>query len=212
MKKPFLIQLVGNAVLFGMVWTWLGIADAKTWQLLLTAVLGVFILGSFGILETYTLGGSWRRAAPVLGILLGAGVIIWLVSLLPIAAWAQTMASNLTLQLRTPWRPTRMLQNLQWIVWAIEWVVVPIVALPLATQAARGLPMTRPGLRWRYAAVYVVALGACVWVPWQLIHWRPLLTNPTFDIAVFTLRFLIAYLLFCAGIPVVTQPRIVDRP
>ena len=212
MKRPFLIQLVGNAVLFGLVWTWLGIADAKTWQLLLTAVLGVFILGSFGILETYTLGGSWRRVPPVLGILLGVGLLIWLISLLPIGAWAQTISSFLMLQLRTPWRPTRMLQNLQWIVRAIEWVVVPAVAIPFASHAARGLPMTRPKLPWRYFVVYVVALAVCVWVPWQLIHWRPLLTNPTLDIGVFTLRFVVAYLFFCAGIPVVTQPKIVDRP
>ena len=44
MRRLWLIQAAGNALLFWCGFTWLGIRDSKTWKLMETAVFGLLIL------------------------------------------------------------------------------------------------------------------------------------------------------------------------
>lgn len=228
LRRLFVVQLAGEAILFAMFWVWLGVQDAKTWQLGITALLGLVILAGFGWLQTYTFGNAGPRAAvrrtpAVLGVIAAFVLACWLLSLLPIADAAQYTASYLTLHLRIPVRPAKALANMQFVVALLQWVVLPILLLPVLSSVAHGEKPRSAALQPKLWAGYGLALALGYYIPWQLIHFEPRIDIPAIDICFFTMRFLLAYLLFCAaivltsaaaapGTPAVTQPSTVERP
>ncbi len=62
MKRLWLIQAAGNALLFWCAFTWLGIRDSRNAQLLETAVFGLLILASWLWLQDGTLSYCGDRS------------------------------------------------------------------------------------------------------------------------------------------------------
>lgn len=207
-----LLQVAGEAILLAMFWIWLGILDGKTWQLALTAVLGLAILVGFGCLQTYTfaaaaeptagtsLRATLRHTPRVLAVFLAFAISCWLLSLLPVASAAQTVASYVTLHLRVPIRPARTQANLAALLAIIKWAILPILMLPLCSELARGLEPRRPSHYPRVWAGYALAVTLGAYLPWRLIHWQLHANSPPVDLALFAVRFSSAYLLCCAAI------------
>src|SRR5579864_7986252 len=109
MKRLWLIQAVGNALLFWCAFAWLGLRDSRTSQLIETAVFGMLILLPWLWLQDGTLvycgdrsQGLWpafRRSAKTLAIFSAVVIVfvllVWALGKLegPIATAGQRTAS-----------------------------------------------------------------------------------------------------------------------
>ena len=111
------------------------------------------------------------------------------------------IASELTLKLRRPVRPSAVLDVFNFVLWLVRWVVVPVLCLPMiagaATEGWRRLGSF--GARSRKALYWVetpVLLLCALWVPAKLYGWVPRAGGFAFDLTSLALRVLIGYLLF----------------
>ena len=212
MKRLWLIQAVGNALLFWGAFTWLGIRDAKTWQLAESAGLGLLILISWLWLQDGTLvycgdrsqglWGAFRRSAKTIAIFatvfIAFVLLLWALGKLeaPLATAGQRTASWLTFHLRKPFKPATWVQAFVAVLWAVRWIVVPVLVLPVAAGVAvrgvRGMWRAAPRVFWMQ---YLIALGVGFYLPTLLLHWVPKFSGTTAQTLSFALRFGIAYVL-----------------
>jgi hypothetical protein len=212
MRRLWLIQAVGNALLFWFGFTWLGIRDSKSWQLIETAILGLAILIPWLWLQDGTLaycgdrsqglGPAFRRAARTLAIfafvVIVFALLFWgLGKLEPTLTTAgERTASWLTFHLRKPIKPATWVKIYLGLLWGARWIVLPAVFLPIAAGAAmngaRGMRLGGGRVFWLQ---YLVALLIGLYVPGFLIHWVPKLTGTIPQVLSFALRFGVAYVL-----------------
>jgi hypothetical protein len=212
MKRLWLMQATGNALLFWCVFTWLGIRDSRPAQLMETAILGLLILipwlwlqdGAFVYCGDRSQGlwGAYRRGAKTLvifsAIVIAFVLLFWALGRLegPLATGGQRTASWLTFHLRKPVKPASWARGYVALLWCVRWIVLPVVMLPIAAGAAmdgtRGIWRRAGRVFW---VEYVIALVAGFYVPSLLIHWVPRLTGTSAQVASFVLRIGIAYVL-----------------
>ena len=210
MRRLWLIQAAGNALLFWCAFTWLGIRDSKSLQLIETAVFGLAIVIPWLWLQEGTLAycgdrtqGLWpafRRSVKTLAlftlIVVIFGLLFWaLGQLIPSLTTAgERTASWLTFHLRKPIKPATLVKIYLAVLWGVRWIVLPAIFLPMAAGAAlngaRG--MWRGGGRVFWLQ-YLVALLVGMYVPGWLIHWVPKLTGTVPQVVSFLARFGIAY-------------------
>jgi hypothetical protein len=216
MKRLWLIQAIGNALLFWAAFAWLGLRDAKTSQLVETVIFGLLILIPWLWLQDGTLSycadrskGLWptfRRSLATLA-LFSAVVIVfaavfWALGKLegPLTDAGQRTASWLTFHFRKPVKPQTWIRAYLAVLWGVRWIVLPVLMLPLASGVAHaGVRGFRIGARRVFWLQYLIALLIGFWVPTLLTHWVPGLTGTVPQILSFALRFGVAYVLIISS-------------
>ena len=205
MKRLWLIQATGNALLFWSAFTWLGIRDSKSWQLVETGVFGLMIAALWLWLQNGTffycahrpisLWKAYRESLRTLAVFsavaIGFVVIAWALGQFhdPLTRAGQRTASWLTFHLRKPVKPTTWVGLYLAALWVVRWIVLPVFTLPIAAQRVWRLA---PRLFWLQ---YLAALAVGYWLPSVLMTWVPKLTGTAAQIFSFSLRFGIAYAL-----------------
>lgn len=212
MKRLWLIQAVGNALLFWCAFSWLGIRDSRNWQLVETAVLALLILVPWLWLQDGTMvycgdrsQGLWaafRRGLSTLAIfsaiVIALVVISWALGKLdePLTRAGQRTASWLTFHLRKPIKPATWIRGYLAVLWGVRWIVLPALALPIAAGAAlNGASGVWHRGRKVFWIEYLIALGVGFYLPGVLMGWVPKLTGTGAQVLSFVLRFGLAYVL-----------------
>ena len=212
MKRLWLIQAVGNALLFWCAFTWLGIRDSKTLQLVETALLGLVILVPWLWLQDGTMAfcsdrsqglwGGFRRGAKTLAIFSAVvilfGLLFWALGKLeaPLMTAGERTASWLTFHLRKPFKPASWSRGYLALLWAVKWIVLPVVMLPVAAGAAsEGVRGLKRGPSKVFCVQYLVALAVGYYLPGWLMHWVPNVESTGAQVMSFAVRFSIAYVL-----------------
>jgi hypothetical protein len=214
------LHLVGNALLLGLGYWWLGVGEADASSLALSAVLlGLFVIGATWLHATSlayfrdsgasnlraTMIGVLHRLLPVLAVVVVTALIYF-----GLQAWrplndsrATDIASYMTLKSQKPVRPATIQRVFDMAWWVLLWVLLPPLVLPLASGAAslgwRGYrEFSARWKDWRYWLLAPVSLIVAVWVPLKLIVWTPMMRGFSTELVSLIARFGLAYLLFVA--------------
>lgn len=226
MKRVWALHVTANALLLWLVWIWLGIRDARAWQIAITAVLGLAIVAGalwlHGTTWNWAATREWKllplRRLAVFALVLAVFLLIsWGLGKLPLDRAAVWIGSLLTIQSRKPVNPAMIGRVLYWLRWFVQWVIVPVLLLPIAGGDRR------QSLRPRFWLEYCAVLIAGFLVPGWLLHWAPKFGNTSAEVASFIVRFGVAYGLAIAGWialaffssggrPPVTQPTTASLP
>jgi hypothetical protein len=222
-RKFFVLHLVADALLLWLGYLWLGVAESTRALLLFSALsaLGILALACWfhgATLVFFRKGDgpevgikdAFRTALRHLPVLLVAAILI--LALYGLLAWAAAatgqpafrLASWLTLKLRTAVKPTTVARIFLGGFWIVRWVVLPVALLPLASGiAARGwrgfAEFTRRG-GWRRWLEVPLLLVAGLLLPFVLLSWVPAVSSFTLEVISFSLRGLVAYLLFVGAL------------
>jgi hypothetical protein len=220
-----LVHLTANIAILALGYYWLGIGESRTSALILSISIALIWL----ILTAWTYGASlagFRQALRNLLPLIAAGLALVLMYLL-LARWetysakpAFRIASWLTLTLRKPIKPASVAAAFGFVLWIVRWAILPVLFLPVVTAIARqGWSGFRArGTRtWLYWMEVPVLLWLAFKAPLLLIYWVPRLNGFVLQTTSFSVRALIAYLLFTGawlilGRPRATQPSTVVSP
>jgi hypothetical protein len=218
-RKLLLLHLVANALLLWLAYEWLGVDESNSGRLLLSGVDALAILSLvcwlYGASMVWfhakepRLNESFRTALRHLGGLLvlaiGALALYGLLGKLEAASAqpALKVASWLTWTFRRPVKPATITWIFNAIFWLFRWDVLPVLLLPVAARiAVRGrsgwgaIAARPPWLRW--IVVPLLALAG-LWLPFVILNWQPKAANFTLEFISFTLRALLAYLIFLAS-------------
>jgi hypothetical protein len=107
------------------------------------------------------------------------------------------LASWLTLKLRKPVKPETVQGIFHAVFWALRWIVVPALTLPVVSAiASRGAAWRRTLLYWIEAPVLLLI---ALWVPLKLVDWVPHMKSFSGEMTSFVIRAAVAYVLFVAG-------------
>jgi hypothetical protein len=216
-----LTHLAGNALALWLGYYWLGVGESRIglllWSLLVALVAASLFCWLQGASFAYfreskntSAPDAFRTALRHLPALLVAAIAICVVYAL-LAKWADysatpafKIASWLTLKLRRPVKPAIVLRVFNVALWLVRWVALPVLLLPMISAIAgrgwRGFAAfgAARGNGWRRAAGPVILLCA-VWLPLQLLAWKPLMSGFGVEAVSFAIRAAAAYLLFVAG-------------
>jgi hypothetical protein len=216
MKRLWLLQALGNAFFFWCAFTWLGLRDSRTSQLIETGVLGLVILISWLWLQDGTFAycadrseGLWdafRRAAKNLAVFSAVVIVfvllVWALGKLtgPLTEAGQRTASWLTFHLRKPIKPPTWVAIYLAVLWGIRGIVLPAVFLPMAAGAARhGIRGVWTPARRIFWLQYLIAVAIGFYLPAHLAHWVPRFSETTAQVLSFTARFGLAYILMISS-------------
>jgi hypothetical protein len=216
--KIWALHLVANAAVVAGAYLWLGIGDASALQLAATVLFGLLLVAFTVWLHgtvfahfrepdlplSQTCRTAFRHLLPLTVIAVVAVALYWLLGWLLDRAYppAATTASWLTLHLHRPVRPALILSIMTWKVRVVEWLVVPVLLLPLvaaiAGQGWRGFAGKSFALlrRWTFWIGCPVLLLLALYVPLRLIRWVPYEGGLGLEMTSFVLRWLVAWLLF----------------
>ena len=224
-RKLLLLHLVANALLLWLAYEWLGVDESNTPRLLLSGVDALAILSLvcwlYGASMVWfhanepRLNESFRTALRHLGGLLvlaiGALAIYGLLGKLEAASAqpALKVASWLTWTFRRPVKPATITWIFNAIFWLFRWDILPVMLLPVsAAIAVRGrsgwgaIAARRPRLLW--IVVPLLALAG-LWLPFVILNWQPKVANFTLEFISFTLRGLLAYVIFPASMLILAR-------
>ncbi len=200
-RKLCALHLVANALLLWLGYEWLGIGESTRLHLVLSAAEALAILALACWLHGATfvyfraadanLREAFRTAGRKLPLLVAAAILA--IVLYGLLAWAASasgqpafqLASWLTLHLRKPVKPATIARIFQTFFWIVRWIVLPVLVLPVPN--------------WRYWLAVPALLLAGLQLPFVLLRWIPPFENFSMQFASFTLRILLAYLLFVAS-------------
>lgn len=210
-------HLVVNALLLWLGYYWLGIGESRTSTLAWSAFIALLTVclasSAYGAAFAYfqredrRTVAAWRTALRnLLPFLVGLAAVTVVYFLL--ARWdeysskpALQVASYLTLTLRKPVKPSSIARIFGTILWIIQWVILPVLLLPMfAAVASSGWSGYRTlgafARRWVYWIEAPVLLVCALWVPMKILGWVPRMSSFGMEMASFTARALVAYLLF----------------
>jgi hypothetical protein len=216
-------HLIGNALILWLGYCWLGIAESDGAHLVWSAiVLLVFVLAAlwlhgtaFAVFDNNCephLGAAAKKVGsnliPLFVVALCAMILYWALAQIydKFIHSALVIASFLTLHLRKPVSPGRVLACYHGLIWILRWVALPALLLPLAASLARdcwrgyrlsSLRRSRNVLYW--IGVCALLLLA-IWLPLKLVHWIPKLPAFNAQMASFLARVALGYLLFVVAL------------
>jgi hypothetical protein len=235
MTRAASIHFLSNALLLLLGYYWLGIAESHTttlvWSIcvaLFIAALGVWTYGAS--LAYFRQPAAWRTSLRNV-LPLAVAILLLLAVYLLLAKWAAyssqpafKIASDLTLKLRKPVRPSSVVRVFNTILWLVEWMILPVLFLPMlsAISASGWRGFTAAGSkakRWLYWLETPVLLFCAVRLPLLLLHWVPRVNSFGVQTASFAARAVVAYLLFGGAwlllaslTPDATQPSTAGSP
>jgi hypothetical protein len=218
-RPLWLAHVVGNALLLGLVYYWLGLGESRAMALAWSAVVALAIV--LGACWLHGAAFVWftepkprvrgvfttalRRLLPLLAAAAAVVLVYLLVSRAADAASTGSfkVASLLTLKLRKPVRPATMLRIVAVVFWLVRWAVLPVFLLPMAAGvAARGWrgfgnlgTMARKRIYWIEAPLLLLCV---IWVPSQIYRWTPHVGGFRMEMASFVVRLAAAYF-FCVA-------------
>jgi hypothetical protein len=153
---------------------------------------------------------AFRTALGHLPALVAAAIFV--LGLYGLLAWAAAasgqpafrLASWLTLKLRTAVKPTTVARIFLGAFWIVRWVVLPVALLPMASGIAargwRGFGEFTWRRGWRRWLEVPLLLVAGLLLPFVLLSWIPVVSGFTLEVVSFSLRMLVAYLLFVGAL------------
>jgi hypothetical protein len=221
MIRLFAIHAVGNALVLGLAYYWLGIGESSAGALVWSAALAVVILSMacclhggalvfFRADQPRSLSAAFRTVlrhmAPLLAAVILIAAVYWLLA--QWAAYSATpalrIASWCTLKLRKPIKPATVLRAFDLVLALVRWMAIPVFVLPMFSGiAARGWRGAAEFGRHRRSRFYwfaaPVLLLCALALPWQLVGWVPRVPSFTLEMLSFMVRAAAAYLLFIAG-------------
>jgi len=195
------VHLVGNAMLLWLGYYWLGLGETRAATLSWSALVALLLL----TLECWLHGTTFayfsgvhrlplRRLPPLV-----AAVIVLLAVYWALARWSDyssqpafKIASYLTMTFRKPVKPAIVLSVLNFVLWLVRWMVVPVLALPILC----GIATRHRSRKWWYWIATPVLLVCALLLPLRLMGWRPYNGGFAMEMFSFVVRLLIAYLLF----------------
>jgi hypothetical protein len=218
-----LLHLFGNALLLCLGYYWLGISESDAAHLAWSGTILVgFICARVWLHGTAlaffqsesdrslrTAGLKVLRHLIPLFVIATVAIIIYGL----LAYWrvsfnhkAFVIASYITMKLRKPVSPSRILSFYQGVIWLVCWLAVPVLLLPLSQAIAssgwRGFRVqsfdrSRNVLYWLEACGL---LFVAIWIPLKLITWIPQVTHFNGQMASFAARFTLGYLSFVGAL------------
>jgi hypothetical protein len=219
MRRLFLLQLAGNALLLWLAYAWLSVDESSGLKLVFSTVDALLILALacwlhganmvYGSAQGETINAAFRTALRNLWVLVLLAVAVLAIYGL-VGKWetasdqpAFQLASWLTLKFRKPVKPATVRWIFHAVFWVVRWAVLPVLLLPLAVGLAqhgwrgwRAIAMRRT---WFWLRVpFLAVLG--LWLPCVLLGWRPHVGGFGFEMVSFALRAIVAYLLFVGGV------------
>jgi hypothetical protein len=222
-RRFFVFHLVADALLLWLGYLWLGVAESTRALLLFSALSALGILAVACWFHGATMVFFRKRDEPEIGIkdafrialrhlpgLLAAVVLV--LALYGLLAWAAAasgqpafrLASWLTLKLRTAVKPTTVARIFLGGFWIVRWVVLPVALLPMASGIAargwRGFGEFTWRRGWRRWLELPLLLVAGLLLPFVLLSWVPAVSSFTLEVISFSVRALVAYLLFVGAL------------
>jgi hypothetical protein len=220
-RKLFLLHLVADGLLLWLGYEWLGTGESTGLRLAWSALDALAILALACWFHGATLvffrkdgelkiNDAFRSALRHVPALLSAAILV--LALYGLLAWAAgagaqsafRLASWLTLKLRTPVKPATVARIFLGAFWILRWVVLPTGLLPMASGIAergwRGFGEFSWRSGWRYWLEVPLLLVAGLLLPFVLLGWVPAVSGFTLEMVSFSLRALVAYLLFVGAI------------
>ena len=222
-RKFFVFHLFADALLLWLGYLWLGVGESTRTWLIFSALAALGILALACWFHGATLVFFRKGDGPEVGIkdafrialghlpMLVAAAILVLV-LYGLLAWAAAasgqpafrLASWLTLELRSAVKPTTVARIFLGGFWIVRWVVLPVALLPMASGiAARGwrgfAEFTWRG-GWRRWLEVPLLLVAGLLLPFVVLSWVPAVSGFTLEVISFSVRMLVAYLLFVGAL------------
>ncbi len=223
-RKLFVFHLVADATLLWLGYQWLGVAESTRALLLFSTLgaLGILALACWFHCATLvffrkgdgepeiTIKDAFRTALRHLPALVLAAVVV--LALYGLLAWAAAasgqpafrLASWLTLKLRTAVRPAIVARIFLGGFWIIRWVVLPVGLLPMASGIAergwRGAGEFTWRTGWRNWLEVPLLLVAGLLLPFVVLSWVPAVSGFTMEVISFSLRVLVAYVLFVGAL------------
>ncbi len=237
-------HLIGNGLLLYLGYFWLGMGESNAAHLLFSAaVILLFVLGALWLhgtsfvlfREEWSFYASAKRALKSLPPLFLLGLAAFGIYLLlrhfynSFGHQAFNIGSYSTMKLRRPVEPTKVLQAFHVFIWILEWIVVPVFALPLAAEVANNgwsgftFGAFRKSKKWLYWVEAGILVVAAIHLPLHLFFWIPKVSSFSLEVISVAARLGLGYLLFTglllaveyftsAGSPRVTQPNTVVSP
>ncbi len=208
-------HLIGNALLLWLGYAWLGMAEGN----------GLHLAGSAAVLLLFGLGALWLHATalaffaqtpnasfaaaartalrrlPRLFVLAIVVVFLYILLSYCYSAFDHTafmIGSWLTMTLRKPVPPARVLDCYHALIWILRWIVIPALALPVAARLVS--KTARLFRRWPYWLAAGALLLLAIWVPLKLLDWIPNVSGFSAEAASFAARIGTGYLLFVAAL------------
>jgi hypothetical protein len=216
-RRLFLLHLVSNALLLWLGYEWLGVGESTRLRLVWSSLDALAILALVCWFHGATLvffrkGGdlkinaAFRTALRHVPALLAAAILVLL--LYGLLAWAVgasgqpafQLASWLTLKLHTPVKPATVARIFLGGFWIVRWVVLPVALLPMvsgiATRGWHGFGGFSWRGGWRRWLEVPLLLVAGLLLPFAVLGWVPPVSGFTMEMVSFSVRMLVAYLLF----------------
>jgi hypothetical protein len=208
--RLWLIQLLANPALFGLIMVWLLIPESNIWYVILNVLLGLFILTALVVVHAGTLncfydrhrdekvllGSEFRRALRnILPFLICFVVfcLLWgLVDRLDVYGYAMPnyIRSELSASSRQHVSLQLLVRIYSALIFSVRWILLPGLLLPFAMSVAnhgfRGF--ARKGLRaWKsavgsvsYWLILTVAALVGVYAAGELANWTSDFTTSTY--------------------------------
>jgi hypothetical protein len=178
------VQFAGGLLLAFLVWAFLNTPDQRAWQVGLSALLAFAIVLTAARLIAVNFRRSTAAGAACLVLLL---VLLWLTGFAgeytgQLSTW---LGSWLSLQRKKPVAPETVGNWLNWTLFLVRWIALPLLAALLALRA-RFL---------RFAPLYLVLFPIGMIAPHYLAHWVPKVHGLWPELLSATARFLAAYAL-----------------
>ncbi len=206
MTRTFLIDAVGNLVLFALVFYWLGLPVASAGNLAWAAILGLMIIALAAYLVAFGFNRDSRAATGKVPVMLIWLLLVGLVlaALTPVWNWAPSignwLGSALTFGTRTPVKPEWVTTLYRWVVGLAGGLVVAGIFLPAAARAAEkgssGLSDWRPIFSGGYLVTALIYAFAGLWLPWTLFWWIPAIASFEGQMTSFVLRVGLAFAIY----------------
>ena len=217
-RKLCLLHLAANALLLWLGYEWLSVAESTRLRLAVSALDALAILALVCWLHGATfvyfrdvpkINEAFRVALRHLEALVTAAILVLvLYGLVNWAAGAAVqpafrLASWLTLHLHKPVKPASVARVFQALFWIVRWIVLPVVLFPAASAIAsrgwRGFGAIMHGSPLRYWVAVPVLLLLGLQLPFVLLRWVPAFDSFALQFASFSIRMVVAYLLFVAA-------------
>ncbi len=211
--RLFAVQAMGNLLVLGLGYYWLGVSESRAATLAWSALLALLILCLAcclhgGLLAFFHGVRSpartiLRHLAPFVAAVVLVGAVYW-----SLAQWEQysgtpalSIASWCTLKLRKPLKPAAVLRVFHFVLMLVRWMVIPVYVLPMFSGiAAHGWRGFREFGRLRRNHFYWIAapllLVCALAVPRALIGWVPLTGSFAIEMVSLAVRWAVAYFLF----------------
>lgn len=239
------LHLIGNASLLLLGYYWLGTSESDGLHLLwsftvcLLVISGVLWLHGSSLVffrqERRSLGDAFRLSLKHLPSLLALAIVgatvyaglHWVAQAFDHTAFL--IASFVTMKIRKPLAPEKVLGAYHLLLWLLRWLVLPALLFVAMRNVAEG---GWNGFRWRRSSMARFAVRSLITcallllalaVPLKLLSWVPSFSQFEMQMASLVTRMGVAYLLFvlsllaiefmtASGRPVRTQPSTVPSP